>query len=190
MSTSMAFEQIPASLGQRHQRRLLPTHDVGSNFDQTFLAEPSQLSLSGIRGTSSMVEEILRGHDSKGAYRGEDAYFRFTEIDRAVPVSNRPPGVATRQIEVAREHVPTVVGVGFRTIVSASRSTTEIGAFAFFRPGIDVTPHAGLPTPSSPDADPAIRRLAIQVVGPCGTAFGPYRAGTATVRCRSKRRRD
>src|SRR5262245_36424130 len=173
MSTSMAFEQIPASLGQRHQRRLLPTHDVGSSFDQTFLAEPSQLSLSGIRGTSSMVEEILRGHDSKGAYCGEDSDFRFTEIDRAITVSNRTPGVATRQTEVAREHVPTVVGVGLRPIFSAPGSPAEIGSFAFLRPGIYVTPHAGLPTPSSRDAGPAIRRLAIQVVGPCGTTFGP-----------------
>jgi hypothetical protein len=56
-----------------------------------------------------MVEKILRGHDSKGAHRGEDSDFRFTKVDRAITVSNWPPGVATRQIQVPRKYVPRIV---------------------------------------------------------------------------------
>src|SRR5690349_267808 len=78
-STSMALEQLAPSLGQRHQRRFLPAQDIGFCVDQALIAEPSQLSLSGAGGTSAMVEEILRGYDSKRAYRGEYSDFRFTE---------------------------------------------------------------------------------------------------------------
>src|SRR4029453_9251926 len=45
-STSMAFEQLAPSLGQRHQRRLLAPQDIVFCVAQPLPAEPSHSSLS------------------------------------------------------------------------------------------------------------------------------------------------
>jgi hypothetical protein len=43
---SMPFEQLPATVGQGHERRLLASHNVRFRLDKPFFTEPSKLALS------------------------------------------------------------------------------------------------------------------------------------------------
>src|SRR6185295_10841123 len=61
-------------------------------------------------------------------------------------------------------------------------------SLALVRTGIDVTPHAATPTPSSPGGGLGGRHRGTPVAGPCATASGRCRGGRAVEQCRSTRR--
>ena len=71
----MTFKQLAATLRQCHKRRLLSTNDVRSRFDESFLAQPSELALSGVGRASTVIEKVLGRDDSKGASGCQDPDF-------------------------------------------------------------------------------------------------------------------
>jgi hypothetical protein len=60
-----------------------------------------KITVSRIRGLLAMIEEVLRGHHSKGTRRRQDAHLRRAQVDGLIPVSNGASRRAPRQIERA-----------------------------------------------------------------------------------------
>src|SRR5436190_13181619 len=184
----MMLQELATPFGQRHERRLHTANDVGPRLHQPLLTEPAQFSLSRTRGASPVVQEVLRRDDTEGARRREDSHLGLTKVHRSIAVSNRLSPCSPGQIQIAREHVARVAGPRFMPVLVTAASTAQLGSLALVRAGIDVTPHAATPTPSSRDGGLAGQHLWTPAAGPCATASGRCRGGRAVERCRSTRR--
>src|SRR3954463_14014845 len=126
------LQQLATTFSEGHERCLLLANDVRPCFHQSFLAEPAKFSLSRARGTSAVVQEVVRRHDAEGACRRQNSHLRLPEFYRSLAVSNRLPPASPRQIEVAREHITRVAGLRFMPVLVAA-STTQLGSLALVR---------------------------------------------------------
>jgi hypothetical protein len=62
----MAFEQLSAAIRQGDERGAVASDDVGARLDESGFSQTSEFAVGGVCGTSPLVSEIGRHHDTEG----------------------------------------------------------------------------------------------------------------------------
>jgi hypothetical protein len=111
---AVALENVSASLGEDDQRPVLP--DRRNRLDQARVLEMPKIAPMRIQRAVLAVAQIAGWHDAKGADRRQRADLRATQRHVAVSCPDTLTFTATRQFEVAREHVAGLQPLAFPRI--------------------------------------------------------------------------
>ena len=119
---AVAFEHVSSSLGQHDQRAVVA--DGRDGLDEPRVSEAPQVTPVRVEQPVLTVAKIAGGHDTEGADGCERADLRAAQPHVAVACPDALAFRASRQLEVAREHVANVEPFTFARIAQPAAAAS------------------------------------------------------------------
>ncbi len=119
---AVALQDVPSALGEDDQGAVFA--DGWNRLDQPLLSKVTQVAAVRLQRAVLTVAEIASWHDAEGADGGERANLRAAQLHVAVACPDALTFRATRQLEIAREHVANVEPFTFTRIAQPAAAAS------------------------------------------------------------------
>jgi hypothetical protein len=139
------FEDLPAAVRQRDERRALASHDVRHRADEVKAAEPLDILAMYVRAIVRPSQFIYRD-DAKGSGGGEHADLGASQVPLPIPHADTVAARAAREVQIPRQRVPRVINNrGAAGFTAATPAAGHIRSITVEFTGVDVSMHGRTP---------------------------------------------